>query len=152
MYLASVLDLFTRKIVDWKLRDRLTTDLVSEALDAPYEQKSPSPGLIHHSDRGSQYASKDYRDKLEKYKMVCSMSRKENCYDNACIESFHSILKKELVYQTRFKTKDEARQEIYWYIEFWYNRKRIHNGLNYVSPDRFKSAYCEEKRWVDAGR
>jgi putative transposase len=141
MYLASVLDLFTRKIVGWKLSDRMTVDLVQDALDAAYSQQSPSPGLIHHSDRGTQYASHDYRAKLDEYEMVCSMSRKGNCYDNACIESFHSILKRELVYQTKFKTKQQAREELYRYIEFWYNRKRIHSSLNYMSPDRFESAY-----------
>jgi putative transposase len=146
MYLASVLDLFTRKIVGWRLSDRMTTDLVSAALDAAYEQESPSPGVIHHSDRGAQYASKEYRAKLENFKMICSMSRKGNCYDNACIESFHSILKRELVYQTRFKTKDEARQELYWYIEFWYNRRRIHSGVNYMSPVKFESAYWHSKK------
>lgn len=146
MYLASVLDLFTRKIVGWKLSDRMTDDLVIEALNAAYTQQSPLPGLIHHSDRGAQYASHDYRAKLHEYRMVCSMSRKGNCYDNACIESFHSILKRELVYQTRFKTKEQARQELYQYIEFWYNRKRIHSSLNYMSPDRFESAYRRSKK------
>lgn len=145
MYLASVLDLFTKKIVGWRLGDRMTTDLVSEALESAYEQQSPGPGLTHHSDRGAQYASHEYRGKLEEYGMICSMSRKGNCYDNACIESFHSILKRELVYQTRFKTKEQARQEIYWFIEFWYNRKRIHSSLNYMSPDRFESAYRRGK-------
>jgi putative transposase len=146
MYLASVLDLFTRKIVGWKLSDRMRTDLVTGALEAAYKQQKPKPGLIHHSDRGSQYASHEYRAKLDEYGMVCSMSRKGNCYDNACIESFHSILKRELVYQTRFKTKEQARQELYRYIEFWYNRKRIHSSLDYMSPDRFESAYFRRKK------
>lgn len=139
MYLAAILDLFTRRLVGWALRDRMTVDLVIEALEAAYEQRKPAAGLIHHSDRGSQYASHDYRAKLQGYKMVCSMSRKGNCYDNAHMESFNSIIKRELVYQTRFKTKDEARQQIYWYIEFFYNRKRIHSALDYMSPDRFES-------------
>lgn len=94
MYLASVLDLCTREIVGWKLSDRMTTDLVLGALDAAYENKRPKPGLLHHSDRGAQYASVDYRNRLVSYRMQASMSRKGNCYDNACIESFHSILKK----------------------------------------------------------
>lgn len=145
MYLASVLDLFTKKIVGWKLSDRMTTDLVKEALEAAYEQHSPEPGLIHHSDRGAQYASQEYRTQLEDYGMICSMSRKGNCYDNACIESFHSILKREKVYQTRFTTKEHARQEIYGFIEFWYNRKRIHSSLNYTSPDRFESDWRSRK-------
>lgn len=141
MYLASVLDLYTRKIVGWKFGNRMTVDLVSAALDDAYSKKRPEPGLIHHSDRGSQYASHEYRRKLEELGMICSMSRKGNCYDNACIESFHSILKRELVYQVRFKTKDEARQQLYRYIEFWYNRKRIHSALNYMSPDKAEAQF-----------
>jgi putative transposase len=145
MYLASVMDLCTRKIVGWSLADRMTVDLVKDALDKAYAQKKPQPGLIHHSDRGSQYASLEYREKLKNYGMVASMSRKGNCYDNACIESFHSILKREMIYLEKPKTKTEARQQIYWFIEFWYNRKRIHSHLNYLSPDRFESQYYKLK-------
>ncbi len=141
VYLASLMDLFTRKIVGWQLGDRMTVDLVSGALDKAYEARKPAKGLIHHSDRGSQYASAEYRKKLKQYHMIRSMSRKGNCYDNACIESFHSILKRELVYRTRFQTKQEAYQKVYWYIEFFYNRKRIHSKLGYLSPDRFESQY-----------
>lgn len=146
MYLASVMDLFTRKIVGWELRDRMTVELVSLALDKAYRNQRPTAGLIHHSDRGSQYASHEYREKLRTYRMTCSMSRKGNCYDNACIESFHSILKREFVYQTRFATKAQARDQIYQYIEFWYNRKRIHSTLDYLSPDRFEAAYWKQQR------
>ncbi len=113
MYLASVLDLYTRKIVGWKLADRMTKDLVLAALDQAYESHKPKKKRIHHSDRGSQYASEDYRKRLKKYKMKASMSRKGNCYDNACIESFHSVLKKEFVYCTKFKTKAQAQQEMF---------------------------------------
>jgi transposase InsO family protein len=141
LYLASVMDLFSRKIVGWALMERMTVDLVIQALDAAYKANRPSPGLIHHSDRGSQYASKDYRAKLEEYNMICSMSRKGNCYDNACIESYHSVLKRELVYLTKFKTKQEAKQCIYRYLEFFYNRKRIHSYLGYLSPERFEQQY-----------
>jgi transposase InsO family protein len=137
MYLASILDLCTREIVGWRLGDRMTTDLVLGALEMAYAAKKPEKGLIHHSDRGTQYAAKDYREKLEAYGMVASMSRKGNCYDNAPIESFHSILKKELVYRTRFRTKQEAQDKMFKYIEFFYNRKRIHSALGYVSPARF---------------
>jgi putative transposase len=97
----------------------MTVNLVQDALDVACSQQSPSPGLIHHSDRGAQYASHEYRGQLDKYKMICSMSRKGNCYDNACIESFHSILKRELVYQTKFKTKQQAREQLYRYIAFF---------------------------------
>lgn len=144
LYLAGVLDLYTRKIVGWALSHRMTTNLATEALENAHSQCTPSPGLIHHSDRGSQYASHEYQAKLREYGMICSMSRKGNCYDNACMESFHSLIKRELVYQTRFTTKEEARQQIYWYIEFFYNRKRIHSALDYMSPDRFEAAHASD--------
>lgn len=108
VYLASVLDLFTRKIVGWQLGTRMKTELVSAALDKAYQSQKPGKGLLHHSDRGSQYASVDYREKLKKYHMIRSMSRRGNCYDNACIESFHSILKRELIYRRAFQTKLET--------------------------------------------
>lgn len=141
MYLACVMDLFSRMIVGWALASRMTVELVNQALDAAYKNRHPEPGLIHHSDRGSQYASHEYREKLKQYGMIQSMSRKGNCYDNACIESYHGILKREMVYQTRFATRQEARQAIFWFIEFWYNRKRIHSTLNYTSPVRFESFF-----------
>jgi len=137
LYLASVLDLCTKEIVGWRLGERMTTDLVLCALDDAYQAKRPPKGLLHHSDRGSQYAAADYRKRLQKYQMKASMSRKGNCYDNACIESFHSVLKKEFVYCTTFKTKQQAQDEMFQYIEFFYNRKRIHSALGYVSPVRF---------------
>lgn len=141
LYLASVLDLYTRKIVGWKLADRMTTDLVLAALDQAYEVQKPGKGLLHHSDRGSQYASEEYRTRLSQYHMQASMSRKGNCYDNACIESFHSVLKKEFIYCTKFRTKVQAQQEVFEYIELFYNRKRIHGSLGYLSPDRFEDQY-----------
>lgn len=142
LYLASVLDLCTREIVGWRLYDRMTTDLVLDALDAAFNAKQPSKGLTHHSDRGSQYASEEYRNRLKAYKMKASMSRKGNCYDNACIESFHSILKKELIYcNPKFKTKQQAYNAIYRYIEFFYNRKRIHSAIGYLSPVRFAARF-----------
>ena len=141
MYLANVMDLYTRKLVGWKLGDRMTNDLVLDALEQAYKAKKPPAGLIHHSDRGSQYASNDYRARLTQYKMIASMSRKGNCYDNACIESFHSLIKKELIYRKRFKTKAEAREKIFRYIELFYNRKRIHSSINYMSPDRFEELF-----------
>lgn len=145
LYLASILDLCTREIVGWRLGSRMTTELVLGALDDAYKAKKPKKGLIHHSDRGSQYASAEYRDKLAAYKMTASMSRKGNCYDNACIESFHSILKKELVYCKTFKTKKNAHDEIFRYIEFFYNRKRIHSALGYLSPVRFAALFKKKK-------
>jgi putative transposase len=140
-YLASVLDLYTKKIVGFHMASRMTVDLVLSALDKAYEAKKPPADLLHHSDRGSQYASKEYRERLQIYDMISSMSRKGNCYDNACIEAFHSTLKRELVYQKKFKTKVEAQDAVYEYIEFKYNRKRTHSSLGYLSPDRFEAAY-----------
>lgn len=145
LYLASILDLCTREIVGWRLGSRMTTDLVLGALQDAYVAKKPKKGLLHHSDRGSQYASHDYRQQLKTYKMKPSMSRKGNCYDNACMESFHSLLKKELVYRKRFKTKQQAYDEIYRYIEFFYNRKRIHGALGYLSPVQFAAKFNKRK-------
>jgi transposase InsO family protein len=123
------------------MASRMTVDLVLSALDKAYEDKKPPAGLLIHSDRGSQYASKEYRERLQIYGMISSMSRKGNCYDNACIEAFHSTLKRELVYQKKFISKVEAQDAVYEYIEFKYNRKRTHSSLGYLSPDRFEAAY-----------
>lgn len=142
LYLASVMDLCTREIVGWRLGRRMQTDLVLGALEDAYEAKMPAAGLLHHSDRGSQYASKEYRAKLAEYGMEASMSRTGNCYDNASMESFHSILKKELIYcRPTFKTEEHAYQAIFRYIEFFYNRKRIHGSLGYISPVRFAARF-----------
>ena len=144
LYLASILDLYTKQIVGWKLSDRMTTDLVMDALKQAYTAKKPRKNLIHHSDRGSQYASKEYRKQLKSYRMKPSMSRKGNCYDNACIEAFHSILKREFIYsKPRFKTKQEAQQKLYRYLEFFYNRKRSNSTIGYMSPIRFEQLYYE---------
>lgn len=142
LYLASIMDLCTREIVGWRLGSRMQTELVLGALEDAEQAKKPKKDLIHHSDRGSQYASKEYRDKLVEYGMQASMSRRGNCYDNASMESFHSILKKELIYcNPTFRTKQQAHQEIYRYIEFFYNRKRIHGSLGYMSPVRFAAQF-----------
>jgi putative transposase len=141
LYLANVLDLCTRKLVGWALGSRMIVDLVLSALDQAYEAKKPAEGLIHHSDRGSQYASASYRERLQSYGMISSMSRKGNCYDNAVIESFHGVLKRELVYQTKFATRQQAYDEIFEYIELYYNRKRVHGSLGCFSPDSFEAQY-----------
>ncbi|WP_341283100.1 IS3 family transposase [Paenibacillus sp. FSL H8-0537] len=145
LYLASILDLYTKQIVGWQLSDHMTTDLVLDALRQAYTAKKPEKGLIHHSDRGSQYASKAYREQLSTYQMKASMSRRGNCYDNACIEAFHSILKRELIYcNPKFKTKQEAYEQLYRYLEFFYNRKRSNSTLGYMSPLRFEQLYYEK--------
>ena len=144
LYLASVMDLYSRKIVGWSMDKTMTKELVINALKMAYHRQKPSKGLIHHSDHGVQYASREYQKLLKQYKMKGSMSRKGNCYDNACIESFHGILKRELVYQTKFKTRLEARKSLFEYIEFFYNSKRIHSTLNYHTPNEFEKMYGKQ--------
>lgn len=141
LYVASIMDLYSRKIVGWHADQRMTKELVLTALDRAYRQQRPKGQVLHHSDRGSQYASQDYQARLIQYGMQGSMNRKGNCYDNACIESFHSVLKRELVYLTHFRTRDEAQQRLFEYIELFYNRKRIHSTIGYVSPHRFEQMY-----------
>jgi putative transposase len=144
LYLASVMDLYSRKIVGWAMDKNMTKELVMDALRMAYHRQKPRKGLIHHSDRGVQYASNEYQRLLKKYGMISSMSRKGNCYDNACIESFHGILKKELVHQTRYKTRLEARKSLFEYIEFFYNSKRIHSTLDYYTPNEFETMYYKD--------
>lgn len=141
LYVASIMDLFTRKIVGWKADSRMTKELVIDALNQAYRRERPKPGVLHHSDRGSQYASKEYQDKLWDYGMISSMSRKGNCYDNACIESFHSVIKRELVHLEKFKTRTLAKRQIWEYIELWYNRQRIHSSINYKTPAQYQATY-----------
>lgn len=141
LYVASILDLFSRKIVGWYADQRMTKELVLTALDRAYRQQRPKGTVLHHSDRGSQYASQDYQARLIKYGMQSSMSRKGNCYDNACIESFHGVLKRELVYLTHFRTRAGAKQHLFEYIELFYNRKRIHSTIGYVPPNRYERMY-----------
>mgnify|MGYP001337767811 CR=1 FL=1 len=142
LYLASVMDLFSRKIVGWSVDKTMTKDLVINALERAYYRQQPTLGsVLHHSDRGSQYCSNDYQKKLSAYQMDVSMSRKGNCYDNACIESFHSVLKKELIYLTKYKTREQAKKEIYEYIEIFYNAKRIHSANGYFSPSEYERMY-----------
>jgi len=144
VYLASVMDLFSRKIVGWAAGDRITKELALQALNMACENRNPPEGLIHHSDRGSQYASIEYRQRIESMKMIGSMSRKGDCYDNACMESFHSVLKKELVHQTKFKTRKQAYQALYEYIEIEYNRMRLHSSIGYLSPHKYEKRYYEQ--------
>lgn len=119
----------------------MTKELVMDALKMAYKRQKPGKGFIHHSDRGVQYASNEYQKLLKQYEMIGSMSRKGNCYDNACIESFHGILKRELVYQTRYTTRQEARESLFEYIEFFYNSKRIHSPLDYHTPNELERLY-----------
>jgi transposase InsO family protein len=145
LYLAAVMDLFSRRIVGWAASSRMKTSLVSLALERAIAMRGPVPGLIHHSDRGSQYASKDYRKLLKKYRLICSMSRKGNCYDNAAMESFWHSLKVEWLFDFEFETRREAVTEIREYIDCFYNRERRHSSLGYVSPIEFEGMVKLEK-------
>lgn len=139
LYVAGVLDRATRRLVGWAMGPSLDTALPLAALKMALEQRRPSPGLIHHSDRGVQYASGAYRDALADHGLVASMSRRGNCYDNAAMEAFWSSLKNELVHRRRFLTQDEARTAIFDYIEGFYNRTRLHSALGYKSPLDYES-------------
>jgi putative transposase len=143
MYLAVIIDLFSRKVVGWSLRDRMTAELVCEALGSAVEQRRPPAGLIFHSDRGSQYASHVFRRRLWRYRMRQSMSRKGNCWDNAVAESFFATLKKELVRDRPFASRDAARADVFEYIEVFYNRQRAHSLLGYETPTSFEA--CRKK-------
>jgi transposase InsO family protein len=136
LYLAAVLDLATRKVVGWAMREHLRTELAAAALLMATQRQRPGPGLIHHSDRGSQYAAGEYRQLLSNAGMRASMSGTGNCYDNAPMESFFHTLKVELVHQRRWATRDEARRDLFAYIEGYYNRQRIHSALGYVTPEQ----------------
>jgi putative transposase len=139
LYVAAVLDLHSRKIVGWAMGGRIDTALVLAALNMALLHRSPSPNLLCHSDRGVQYASGDYRQALAHAGLVASMSRKGNCYDNAAMESFWSTLKMELVYRRDFATRDQARTEIFDFIEVFYNRQRSHSAINFLSPVDFET-------------
>lgn len=138
VYLASVMDLFSRKIVGWSLADHMKKELAIQALNMAIVQRQPGKELIHHSDRGSQYCSHDYIDILKEKEMNISMSKKGDPYDNACIESFHATLKKDLIYRRRFKTKVEAIKAVNYYISSFYNERRKHSTLGNSSPNQFE--------------
>ena len=137
LYLAIVLDLFNREVVGWSLKPRMTADIVTDALTMAWFRRKPAAGLIHHSDRGSQYASHVFQAKLLAYGMVCSMSRKGNCWDNAPTESWFNSFKNERVHGLRYATKEEMMAMSFEYIEVFYNRKRLHSTLGYKSPVQF---------------
>ncbi|MDM5247648.1 MULTISPECIES: IS3 family transposase [unclassified Lysinibacillus] len=141
LYLATIMELFSRRIIGWAMDERMTKELVILALKRAIRTQTPTPGLIHHSDRGSQYASKEYQQVLRTNRMITSMSRKGNCYDNACIESFHSVIKRELVFHEKYKTRDQAKKSIIEYIVSFYNYKRIHSFTNYMSPIAYEKQY-----------
>ncbi|RTQ85938.1 IS3 family transposase [Lysinibacillus telephonicus] len=137
-YLASVLDLHTKKVVGYKFSRKMTTEIVLEALQNAIQDQKPDPSLIVHTDLGTQYTSEAFQKLLKKHEMVPSFSRKGCPYDNACIESFHAILKKEEVYLTKYESFETARIALFQFIEGWYNRKRIHGSIGYLTPDEYE--------------
>jgi transposase InsO family protein len=140
LYLAGVMDMCSRKIVGWSMADHLRTELCTDALNMALQSRKPGDDLLHHSDRGVQYASIDYQLLLQSHDICVSMSRVGNCYDNAAMESFWGTLKTELVHHRKYRTREEARQSIFKYIECWYNRKRRHSALGYKSPEQFEAS------------
>ena len=137
--LAVVLDLYSRAVIGWALEARLTGDLARQAVTMAIRHRAPKSGLLHHSDRGSQYAATAYQQLLTTHGMTGSMSRRGNCWDNACVESFFGTLKRELIYHRQYRTREEATQDIFEYIEVFYNRLRRHSTLGYHSPTEFEA-------------
>jgi putative transposase len=138
LYLAVVMDLYSRKVVGWAMEATLSRELAIKALRMALRQRQPDNGLLSHSDRGSQYASRDYQSLLKTYGIVCSMSRKGNCWDNSVAESFFGTLKQEHVFHEKFETRQEARRSIFEWIEGFYNRTRLHSTLGYRSPEEYE--------------
>jgi transposase InsO family protein len=141
LYLAFVLDMYNRGVAGLSMSDRVTDELTQNALKQAILRCNPAKGLIHHSDRGSQYASGDYQELLKKYGITPSMSRKGDCWDNAVGESFLHTLKVEKINRSRFKTREEAKREVFEYIEMYYNRKRAHSSIGYMSPFEYEKRF-----------
>jgi putative transposase len=139
LYLAVTMDLFSRKIIGWSMGHWISRHLVVDALRMAINVRQPKGSLIHHSDRGAQYSSADFRDELKKHGIIPSMSGTGNCYDNAVVESFFAILKRERVNRVRYRTREEARADLFEFIEILYNRKRRHGYLGNISPENFET-------------
>ena len=142
LYLGAVLDLHSRRIVGWAFSSRLDRQLALDALAMALGRRRPEPGLLHHSDRGSQYASHDYQELMQNNGLTCSMSRKGDPYDNAVIESFFRTLKVELVYRCQFETREEGKTAIVDYMELYYNQQRRHSALGYLSPAEYERQHA----------
>jgi transposase InsO family protein len=140
LYLAGVIDLCSRKLVGWSMANHMQVELVSDALKMALARRAPGEGLLHHSDRGVQYASEDYMHLLQSNEMQISMSGKGDCWDNAAMESFWATLKTELVHHEHYATRDQARASIFEYIEVFYNRQRRHSAIGYMSPETFEAS------------
>jgi putative transposase len=146
LYLAGHKDLFTGEVVGYAMGPKMTRKLIAQSLIRAVSAKRPQPGLIHHSDRGSQYCSHEYIQVLDQFGIQASMSRKGNCYDNAPMESFWGILKSELIHHRRYRTRQEAIGEITEHIEVFYNRQRRQKRLGYLSPAAYERLYYEKKK------
>ena len=144
-YLAAILDLYSRSVVGWALDTTLTTKLPLAALDMAIRRRRPSAGLLHHSDRGCQYTSDEYRSVLAGLGVTVSMSRKGNCWDNAVAESFFATIKNELVYRQRWASRTELRAAVFEYIEVFYNRRRLHSSIGYKTPAEVENNYALTK-------
>jgi transposase InsO family protein len=141
LYLAVILDLYSRQIVGWAMSNRMTTDLTLDALRMAIRLRQPGPGLIHHSDQGSQYTDERYKAELESRSIVISMNGVGSWYDNAPMESFFGTLKSEQVHHCVYQTRNEARSDVFYYIEAFYNRCRLHSSLDYLSPEAYEQLY-----------
>jgi transposase InsO family protein len=139
LYLAVILDLYSRLVIGWAMGARLTVERAERALTMALANRTPTAGLLHHSDRGSQYAATRYQRLLGEHGITPSMSRTGNCWDNACVESFFGTLKRELVYHRHYATREDAKRDIFEYIEVFYNRKRRHSTLGYDAPAEYEA-------------
>ena len=148
LYLATILDLFSRRIVGWSMSKRMTGALVEAALRMAIHRRRPNPGLIHHSDQGSQYTAYSYQDLLSNNSIQSSMNGVGSYYDNAPMESFFGTLKTELVHHVVYETRDQARTDLFFYIEAFYNRRRLHSALGYLSPEEWEKSFIKHREYV----
>lgn len=151
LYLAVMIDLYSRKVIGWSMSDYNNKQLVLHALEMAIARRRPTGSVVHHTDRGAMYATNEYMAKLKSSHMIQSMSRKGDCYDNAVAESFFSTLKNEMIVGNIYKTREEARSEIFEYIEVFYNRKRIHQTLGYKTPEMFEQNVAQLTRPLNRG-
>lgn len=145
LYLAAILDLYTRRIVGWAMSERMTSALTANAVQMAIRRRHPDPGLLHHSDQGSQYTDSGYQALLKDHGMQASMNSVGTWYDNAPMESFFGTLKSELVHHRVYRTRDEARADLFFYIEAFYNRRRRHSALDYRSPEAYEQLYHQQR-------
>jgi transposase InsO family protein len=141
LYLAAALDLYSRRVIGWAMSDRMTSDLTMDALKMAVHQREIGPELIHHSDQGSQYTDRDYQQMLRDWGIQVSMNGVGTWYDNAPMESFFGTLKSEWVHHRTYRSRQEARTDLFYYLEAFYNRRRLHSALGYVSPETYEQLY-----------